>query len=85
MLDEPTAALGVHQTEMVLTFIERLREHGVTVVLISHNMKDVMRVADRVIVLRLGEKTFDGDTSTLDASRLVALITGAAEATAAAN
>jgi len=60
VLDEPTAALGVHQTEMVLAFIERLREHGVTVVLISHNMQNVLRVANRVIVMRLGQRQFDG-------------------------
>lgn len=79
VLDEPTAALGVHQTEMVLSFIERLRLHGVTVVFISHNMQNVMRVADRVVVMRLGEKTFEGSTETLTASRLVGLITGASE------
>ncbi len=79
VLDEPTAALGVHQTEMVLSFIEKLRDHGVTVVFISHNMQNVMRVADRVIVMRLGQKTFEGETGTLSPSRLVALITGASE------
>ena len=54
MLDEPTAALGVAQTAEVLNLVERLRENGLGVILISHNMSDVMAVADRVVVLRLG-------------------------------
>ena len=54
MLDEPTAALGVAQTAEVLNLVERLRERGHGVILISHNMADVMAVADRVAVLRLG-------------------------------
>ena len=54
MLDEPTAALGVAQTAEVLNLVERLRENGHGVILISHNMSDVMAVADRVTVLRLG-------------------------------
>ena len=54
MLDEPTAALGVAQTAEVLNLVERLRERGLGVILISHNMADVMAVADRVVVLRLG-------------------------------
>ena len=60
VLDEPAAALGVRQTEIVLTFIERLRAHGVACIFISHNMQHVMRVADRIVLLRLGEKIFDG-------------------------
>src|SRR6185312_3998702 len=54
ILDEPTAALGVAQTAEVLNLVERLRERGLGVVLISHNMADVQAVADRVVVLRLG-------------------------------
>ena len=54
MLDEPTAALGVEQTAQVLDLVERLRERGLGVILISHNMADVKAVADRVAVLRLG-------------------------------
>ena len=54
MLDEPTAALGVAQTAEVLNLVERLRESGLGVILISHNMADVQAVADRVVVLRLG-------------------------------
>ena len=54
ILDEPTAALGVAQTAEVLNLVERLRENGLGVIMISHNMEDVQAVADRVAVLRLG-------------------------------
>ena len=53
-MDEPTAALGVVQTRNVLDQIKRVREHGLSVVLISHNMPEVFEVADRIEVLRLG-------------------------------
>ena len=61
LLDEPTAALGVAQTAQVLALIKRLRERGLGVVVISHNLEDVFQVADRIVVLRLGrrEATFD--------------------------
>jgi D-xylose transport system ATP-binding protein len=76
MLDEPTAALGVAQTRQVLDLILRLKEQGLGVVLISHNIADVMEVADRIIVLRLGRRvaTFDRRTTTND--EVVAAITG---------
>jgi len=54
ILDEPTAALGVAQTRQVLDLVKRLREQGLAVVLISHNLVDVFEVADRITVLRLG-------------------------------
>jgi D-xylose transport system ATP-binding protein len=54
ILDEPTAALGVAQTRQVLDLIKRLREQGLAVVLISHNLVDVFEVADRITVMRLG-------------------------------
>ena len=54
ILDEPTAALGVAQTEQVLELVKRLGEQGLAVVLISHNLHDVFAVADRITVLRLG-------------------------------
>ena len=81
LLDEPTAALGVKQTEIVLSFIERLKSHGVGVIFISHNMPQVLRVADRIVVLRLGRKVFDGPRSELTSARLVAFMTGATPAT----
>ena len=77
MLDEPTAALGVAQTRQVLDLITRLRDRGLGVVVISHNLNDVFEVADRIIVLRLGQRvaTFDRATSTPE--QVVASITGA--------
>jgi ABC-type sugar transport system ATPase subunit len=77
LLDEPAAALGVKQTEIVLQFVERLKRQSVGVVFISHNMQHVLRVADRIVVLRLGEKVFDGPRGSATASDIVALITGA--------
>jgi D-xylose transport system ATP-binding protein len=77
ILDEPTAALGVRQTAMVLDLIKRLREEGHPVVVISHNLADVFEVADRIFVLRLGRQAGDfpaGETSQED---VVAAITGA--------
>jgi ABC-type sugar transport system ATPase subunit len=76
LLDEPTAALGVQQTEIVLTFIERLKEHGVAVIFISHNMQQVLRVVDRVVVMRLGHKIYDGARANLTGPQLVGLMTG---------
>ena len=66
MLDEPTAALGVAQTAEVLNLIERVRDRGHAVIMISHNMEDVRAVADRIVVLRLGRNNgdFDADVST---------------------
>lgn len=78
MMDEPAAALGVEQTEFVLSFIERLKDQKIGVILISHNMDHVLRVADRILVLRLGRKVFEGERAEVDGERLVSLITGAA-------
>lgn len=77
MMDEPAASLGVQQTEFVLSFIERLKDQHIGVIFISHNMEHVLRVADRIIVLRLGRKVFDGPRSDVDGRKLVELITGA--------
>lgn len=77
MMDEPAAALGVEQQEFVLSFIEQLKEQDIGVILISHNMDHVLRVADRVLVLRLGRQVFEGPRSEVDGQRLVSLITGA--------
>jgi simple sugar transport system ATP-binding protein len=76
-MDEPTAALGVVQTRRVLDLIMRVRERGLSVVLISHNMPEVMEVADRVEVLRLGQRvaTFKRADSTME--DLVGAMTGA--------
>jgi D-xylose transport system ATP-binding protein len=66
ILDEPTAALGVAQTQQVLELVERLAEQGLAVVLISHNLHDIFAVADRITVLRLGRSiaVYDRDKTT---------------------
>jgi len=77
LLDEPTAALGVVQTRQVLNLIRRLRDSGLAVVIISHNLADVFEVADRVIVLRLGQRVGTYDLATTTSEQIVAAITGA--------
>jgi D-xylose transport system ATP-binding protein len=79
MLDEPTAALGVAQTAEVLNLVERLRERGLAVILISHNMADVMAVADRVAVLRLGRNNGVFVVSETKTQDIIAAITGATD------
>ncbi|MEO7058127.1 MAG: ATP-binding cassette domain-containing protein [Lapillicoccus sp.] len=79
ILDEPTAALGVAQTAEVLDLIERLRERGLGVIMISHNMEDVRAVADRVVVLRLGRNNGEFDARTVSSEEVVAAITGATD------
>lgn len=78
MLDEPTAALGVAQTAEVLDLIERVRERGHGVIMISHNMEDVRAVADRVVVLRLGRNNGEF-AATASNEELVSAITGATD------
>jgi D-xylose transport system ATP-binding protein len=77
LMDEPTAALGVAQTKQVKDLIARLREQGLGVIVISHNLADVFQVADRIAVLRLGRLA--GNFATREATReqVVARITGA--------
>ncbi len=78
MLDEPTAALGVAQTAEVLNLVERVRDKGLGVIMISHNMEDVRAVADRIVVLRLGRNNgvFSPEASNQE---LVGAITGATD------
>ena len=77
ILDEPTAALGVAQTHQVLDLIRRLRERGLAVVLISHNLGDVFEVADTAIVLRLGRRVAKLSIAQTTPPEVVAAITGA--------
>ncbi|KAB2809548.1 ATP-binding cassette domain-containing protein [Pimelobacter simplex] len=79
LLDEPTAALGVAQTAEVLNLVERLRDHGLGVILVSHNMADVQAVADRIVVLRLGRNAAEFRTEEATTDQLVAAITGASD------
>ena len=76
-MDEPTAALGVVQTRNVLDHIRRVREHGLSVVLISHNMPEVFEVADRIEVLRLGERVARLRPKDVSMEDVVAAMTGA--------
>jgi D-xylose transport system ATP-binding protein len=76
ILDEPTAALGVAQTEQVLALVRRLADNGLAVVLISHNMNDVMQVADDIAVLYLGQMVAQVRRSDVTHSQVVELITG---------
>ncbi len=77
LLDEPTAALGVAQTELVLSLIKRLRERGLGVVVISHNLADVFEVADRIFVLRLGKRAGAFGAEDTTEEYVVSAITGA--------
>lgn len=79
LLDEPTAALGVAQTAQVLDLIERMRDRGLGIILISHNMADVRAVADRAAVLRLGRNGGDFALDDTSYEEIVAAITGAGE------
>jgi simple sugar transport system ATP-binding protein len=83
ILDEPTAALGVDQSEEVLSTIERLRDRGLAILLISHNMENVMRASDRVVVLRQGSKVAELDKASTTGQEIVGYITGAIASQAA--
>jgi len=75
IMDEPTAALGVSQTEQVLSLITRLAERGLAVLVISHNLTDVFRVADRIAVLYLGRLAAVGPAAEFDPQSAVDLMT----------
>jgi ABC-type sugar transport system ATPase subunit len=75
ILDEPTAALGVAQTRMVLSLIKRLASQGVAVLVVSHNLNDVFAVADRVVILHLGRMVAQGPISEFDPSSVVDYMT----------
>lgn len=79
LMDEPTAAISVRQVAEVLSLIRRLREAGIAVVLISHRMPDVFTVADRIVVLRRGQKVADKPVVHSTPEEVTGLITGAIE------
>jgi ABC-type sugar transport system ATPase subunit len=84
IMDEPTAALGVAQTAMVLNLVRRLAHRGLAVLIVSHNMNDVFEVADRVAVLRLGRLVAVRRTAEIDPQIVVDLMTtGVSDRTAA--
>lgn len=74
IMDEPTAALGVKETALVLNLVRKLREEGRTVILISHNMADVVALADRVAILKSGTKVIERDVAGLDADTLAHMV-----------
>lgn len=80
LMDEPTAAISVRQIAEVLDLIRRLRDHAISVVLISHRMPDVFAVADRIVVLRRGRKVADKPVGQTSPEEVTGLITGAIEA-----
>jgi fructose transport system ATP-binding protein len=80
ILDEPTAALGVRESNQVLELIVRLRDQGVPVILISHNMPHVFQVADRIHVQRLGKRAATITPQSHSMTDAVAIMTGAAQA-----
>lgn len=75
ILDEPTAALGVSQTRLVLELIAQLAQRGVAVLVISHNLNDVFAVANRIAVMYLGQIASEGPISDYDPQLVVELIT----------
>jgi ABC-type sugar transport system ATPase subunit len=75
IMDEPTAALGVNQTKQVLDLVKRLRDQGLAVMVISHNLNDVFEVADRIAVLHLGRMVAQDKASTFDRQSLVEYMT----------
>jgi ABC-type sugar transport system ATPase subunit len=75
MLDEPTAALGVAQTKMVQDLVRRLKDHGLAVMIISHNLNDVFAVADRIAVLYLGRMVAQDSISAFDRQNVVDYMT----------
>ena len=79
IMDEPTAALGVKEGAMVLDLIRRVREKGLSVVLVSHNMPHVFEIADRINVMRLGKSVAVLNPKTVSMSDAVAVMTGAAQ------
>ncbi|WP_308310947.1 ATP-binding cassette domain-containing protein [Streptomyces sp. GbtcB6] len=79
LLDEPTASLGIEQTNHLLDLVEELRDRGTGILLISHNMGDIKAVADRVAVLRLGRNNGLFDVGTTSQEQIIANITGAAD------
>jgi D-xylose transport system ATP-binding protein len=84
ILDEPTAALGVRESRQVLELVQRLPEHGIAVILISHNLDHVMQVADRAVVLRQGRYVGEAPPTRAHHERLVSLIVGASAGPAGA-
>jgi ABC-type sugar transport system ATPase subunit len=78
IMDEPTAALGVRETDKVLRLIKRIKESGIAVIIVSHSLPEVFSVADRITILRLGRTVRQMTRAEADMSEVVAFMTGAA-------
>jgi ABC-type sugar transport system ATPase subunit len=76
ILDEPTAALGLKQTQATLDLVRGIADQGVAVIFISHNLDDVFTVAHRIVAMRLGQLTLDTPRETIDRAAVVAAMTG---------
>jgi ABC-type sugar transport system ATPase subunit len=81
LLDEPTAALGVRESAEVLRLLDGLKEKGLTMVLVTHNIDHLWHVCDRILVLRRGRLVADLAKKDVTPAEVVAHITGATEAT----
>jgi ABC-type sugar transport system ATPase subunit len=77
LLDEPTAAIGIRETNKILDLIRSAKEHGVGIILISHNLQQVFEIADRIIVLRQGELVGIREKAKTTPDEIVSMITGA--------
>jgi len=77
IMDEPTAALGVRESQMVLELIKEVRSQGIAVIMISHNLPEVFAVTDRITVLRLGRTITTLETSHTSLDAVVGMMTGA--------
>ncbi len=82
ILDEPTAALGVRESQNAMDLVRSLKDHGLSVIMITHNMQHVLNYCDRVMVLRLGKLSAVRNVADVDGDMLVGLITGASDADA---
>ena len=77
LMDEPTAAVSVAQVPVILEYIKNLQKQNIAVLLISHRLPDVMKVCDRIVVMRLGEKVCDKPKEESNPEEITGLITGA--------
>ena len=77
LMDEPTAAVSVAQVPVILEYIKNLQKQNIAVLLISHRLPDVMKVCDRIVVMRLGEKVCDKPKEQSNPEEITGLITGA--------
>jgi ABC-type sugar transport system ATPase subunit len=82
IMDEPTAALGVRESAMVLELIREVRNHGLAIIMVSHNLPEVFAVADRITVLRLGRTITTLATKDTSLEAIVGMMTGAVVAAA---